>query len=108
MDERRISAVRQNESPRANEDDRRGADHGGEVWNAHAFPPRCCNDAIERPPSPRPRVRVSMGVGYNDLVDPLAWAAPRIAALARGRVLDVGCGDGHFLPPNGIGIDLDG
>lgn len=40
-------------------------------------------------------------------MDPLAWAAPRLAALARGRVLDLGCGDGRFLPPGGIGLDLD-
>jgi len=39
--------------------------------------------------------------------DPIGWAAPRIAALARGRVLDVGCGDGRFLPPDGVGVDLD-
>jgi ubiquinone/menaquinone biosynthesis C-methylase UbiE len=40
-------------------------------------------------------------------VDATEWAAPRIAVLARGRVLDVGCGDGRFLPPGGVGLDLD-
>jgi SAM-dependent methyltransferase len=40
-------------------------------------------------------------------LDPIEWAAPRLAALARGRVLDLGCGDGRFLPPRGIGLDLD-
>ena len=35
------------------------------------------------------------------------WATTRLAALGRGRVLDVGCGDGRFLPPNAIGVDLD-
>ena len=39
--------------------------------------------------------------------DPVAWAARRIAALARGRVLDLGCGDGRFLAPGAIGLDLD-
>jgi SAM-dependent methyltransferase len=39
--------------------------------------------------------------------DPVEWAAPRIAALAHGRVLDLGCGEGRFLPPDGIGADLD-
>lgn len=39
--------------------------------------------------------------------DPLEWAAQRIGALSRGRVLDVGCGDGRFLPPDGVGIDVD-
>jgi ubiquinone/menaquinone biosynthesis C-methylase UbiE len=39
--------------------------------------------------------------------DPVGWAAPRIAALARGRVLDLGCGEGRFLPPDGVGVDLD-
>lgn len=45
--------------------------------------------------------------GRNDVDDALAWAGSRIAALARGRVLDVGCGDGRFLPPDGVGVDLD-
>jgi ubiquinone/menaquinone biosynthesis C-methylase UbiE len=40
-------------------------------------------------------------------VDAAEWAAPRIATLAHGRILDLGCGDGRFLPPNGIGVDLD-
>ncbi|HLZ48982.1 MAG TPA: class I SAM-dependent methyltransferase [Candidatus Limnocylindria bacterium] len=40
-------------------------------------------------------------------MDPIEWAAPLIAALARGRVLDAGCGDGRFLPPGGIGLDRD-
>ncbi len=40
-------------------------------------------------------------------MDPVDWAAPRIAALARGRVLDLGCGDGRFLPRGGIGVDID-
>jgi SAM-dependent methyltransferase len=39
--------------------------------------------------------------------DPVDWARPRIAALARGRVLDLGCGEGRFLPPGGIGVDVD-
>ena len=39
--------------------------------------------------------------------DPIDWAAPRIAALARGRVLDLGCGAGRFLAPGGVGVDLD-
>ena len=41
------------------------------------------------------------------MVDPVEWATPRIAALARGRVLDLGCGDGRFLPAGGVGVDLD-
>jgi SAM-dependent methyltransferase len=41
------------------------------------------------------------------VIDPLAWAAPRIAPLARGLVLDLGCGDGRFLPLRGVGVDLD-
>jgi SAM-dependent methyltransferase len=41
------------------------------------------------------------------VLDPVEWAAPRLAALARGRVLDLGCGDGRFLPPRGVGLDLD-
>lgn len=40
-------------------------------------------------------------------MDLVEWAAPRIAALARGRVLDLGCGGGRFLPPDGVGVDLD-
>ena len=39
--------------------------------------------------------------------DPIGWAAPRIAALSCGRVLDLGCGDGRFLPRGGVGVDLD-
>ncbi len=41
------------------------------------------------------------------MIDPVEWAAPRIAALAHGRVLDLGCGDGRFLTPGAIGLDLD-
>ncbi len=37
----------------------------------------------------------------------LEWAASRIAALARGRVLDVGCGEGRFLPADSVGLDRD-
>lgn len=37
----------------------------------------------------------------------LAWAAERIAAHTRGLVLDVGCGEGRFLPADGVGVDLD-
>ena len=33
--------------------------------------------------------------------------AIRLPALTRGRVLDLGCGEGRFLPPGGIGVDLD-
>lgn len=33
--------------------------------------------------------------------------AIRLAALTRGRVLDLGCGEGRFLPPHGVGLDLD-
>jgi ubiquinone/menaquinone biosynthesis C-methylase UbiE len=40
----------------------------------------------------------------TDLVE---WAAPRIAGLALGQVLDLGCGEGPFLPRGGIGLDLD-
>jgi ubiquinone/menaquinone biosynthesis C-methylase UbiE len=40
-------------------------------------------------------------------MDLIEWATPRIAAWARGQVLDVGCGHGRFLPPRGIGVDLD-
>lgn len=37
----------------------------------------------------------------------IEWAAERLPALTRGRVLDLGCGEGHFLPPGGVGADLD-
>ncbi|HEX9270538.1 MAG TPA: class I SAM-dependent methyltransferase [Candidatus Limnocylindria bacterium] len=39
--------------------------------------------------------------------DVLSWAAARIADLARGRVCDLGCGEGRFLPSGGVGVDLD-
>lgn len=39
--------------------------------------------------------------------DALAWVAPRVSELATGRVLDLGCGEGRFLPRGGIGLDVD-
>src|SRR5258708_33655057 len=60
-------------------------------------------DGEPRPPLPGvPRSRVAM-----THADPVGWAAPRIAALARGRVLDLGCGDGRFLAPGAVRLDLD-
>jgi ubiquinone/menaquinone biosynthesis C-methylase UbiE len=38
---------------------------------------------------------------------PLERLADRLPALTRGRVLDVGCGDGRFLPARGVGLDVD-
>lgn len=35
------------------------------------------------------------------------WATERVKTQTRGRVLDVGCGEGRFLPPGGIGLDVD-
>ena len=39
--------------------------------------------------------------------DALAWADDRLASLARGRVLDVGCGEGRFLRDGWIGVDVE-
>jgi SAM-dependent methyltransferase len=39
--------------------------------------------------------------------DALSWAEDLVRAHSRGRVLDVGCGDGRFLPPDGVGVDRD-
>lgn len=43
----------------------------------------------------------------DDRHDPADRLAGRLTALTSGRVLDVGCGEGRFLPESGIGIDLD-
>ncbi len=45
--------------------------------------------------------------GGKTALGALEWAAERIGALARGRVLDLGCGDGRFLPPRAVGCDID-
>ncbi|MBI2773637.1 MAG: class I SAM-dependent methyltransferase [Chloroflexi bacterium] len=37
----------------------------------------------------------------------LAWAEELIAHHTRGRVVDVGCGDGRFLPAGAVGVDID-
>ena len=37
----------------------------------------------------------------------LAWAGERIRAHTQGRTLDIGCGEGRFLPSGGVGLDLD-
>ena len=39
--------------------------------------------------------------------DPLRWAHELVRAHTRGRVIDVGCGEGRFLPHDGIGVDRD-
>jgi ubiquinone/menaquinone biosynthesis C-methylase UbiE len=36
----------------------------------------------------------------------LEWADARVGALARGRVLDAGCGEGRFLREGWIGADI--
>jgi SAM-dependent methyltransferase len=41
------------------------------------------------------------------VADAIAWAAQRLPALAQARVLDVGCGEGRFLPERAFGVDLD-
>lgn len=35
------------------------------------------------------------------------WLADRLSALAVGLVLDLGCGEGRYLRPGDVGIDLD-
>ena len=40
--------------------------------------------------------------------DPLAWLEAKLPALTRGLVLDLGCGEGRFLPAGAVGLDLDG
>jgi ubiquinone/menaquinone biosynthesis C-methylase UbiE len=47
------------------------------------------------------------GVSEHGLADVLAWATDRTQAHARGRVLDVGCGDCRFLPADGVGVDVE-
>ena len=39
--------------------------------------------------------------------DAFEWAAALTHEATAGRVLDVGCGEGRFLPPGGVGLDLD-
>lgn len=36
-----------------------------------------------------------------------AWALELTRALTRGRVLDVGCGEGRYLGPGAVGLDVD-
>ncbi|CAN5139422.1 hypothetical protein BH18CHL2_BH18CHL2_06970 [soil metagenome] len=43
----------------------------------------------------------------EDIAAPPDWAEATIRELTRGRVLDIGCGEGRFLPRGGIGVDLD-
>ena len=37
----------------------------------------------------------------------MGWARELVRARTRGRVLDVGCGEGGFLSPGAVGIDTD-
>jgi ubiquinone/menaquinone biosynthesis C-methylase UbiE len=37
----------------------------------------------------------------------LEWVHERLRAFTRGRVIDIGCGEGRFLPRGAVGLDLD-
>lgn len=39
--------------------------------------------------------------------DALERISARLPSLTRGRVLDLGCGEGRFLPARGVGLDID-
>jgi ubiquinone/menaquinone biosynthesis C-methylase UbiE len=39
--------------------------------------------------------------------DPHEWLERRLRALTSGTVLDAGCGEGRFLPADGVGLDID-
>jgi ubiquinone/menaquinone biosynthesis C-methylase UbiE len=39
--------------------------------------------------------------------DALDWLASRLGTLTSGRVLDLGCGEGRFLPARAVGLDVD-
>lgn len=43
----------------------------------------------------------------NEGDEPFAWAEAQLDELARGRVLDVGCGEGRFLREGWVGVDVD-
>ena len=44
----------------------------------------------------------------RDVRDELvSWADERVASLARGRTVDVGCGEGRFLREGWTGVDVD-
>jgi SAM-dependent methyltransferase len=47
------------------------------------------------------------GLGRDDRAGgALSWLAERLPELTAGRVLDLGCGDGRFLPPRAVGLDI--
>jgi len=43
----------------------------------------------------------------DDAFAAVAWVRERLPYLTSGRVLDVGCGEGTFLRPGAVGLDID-
>lgn len=59
-----------------------------------------------RSASERPRA-ATLGRVDDRAGDALEWVAARLPTLTSGQVLDLGCGEGRFLPQGAVGLDTD-
>jgi SAM-dependent methyltransferase len=62
---------------------------------------------VDRTPDAAPLAAISDYLPSQRVSNSEEWLADQLVSLARGRVLDVGCGDGRHLTDVGVDIDIE-